>query len=531
MSDDFIRDLEEELVAAARFRAQRRSRRLRLPRLPRPAPAAVALCVALLALLAAVAAIALTRGDHNRASDERRVTPPPPGVVVPLPLMLRTVSCPDVDVRRRPARGELQDFALLQRAPRADDALLVDTESRLAVTSLEPTETRRADGRLLVVPSLGVAGGARCGSDEGLGVCLVEPSERWFRCFPIADVRAGRALTRTPAGENVGIVPDGIRQVTLTADGRMDRARVVDNVYEAQLDVPAGTKVTVRFDLADAPDCTREAAPELLSRVAALSDVPEPGLPLPRAAREILDEWHSQLDAVVDDAARFWGGGDGVEFWVVPVVPYGEPECAPATAVCVVAVVTDADRADAQCVLEHQGGDEAWRIGPLFEDRAAIYGVVPPGVTGARVTIGDATARVDARENVIGGVLPFPYHDGARTHVELLHGTSAPGAQAHSADRLVGVVDASASDGAAEDLLRRIGDAGYPTLDTITPGVKTQPRTAVHWRPGRATLADAERVAELVGADSVERITKAPGPPRPIAQTDAAIVVVVGSDS
>ena len=35
MSDDFVRDLEEELVAAARFRAHRRSRRIVLPRLPR----------------------------------------------------------------------------------------------------------------------------------------------------------------------------------------------------------------------------------------------------------------------------------------------------------------------------------------------------------------------------------------------------------------------------------------------------------------------------------------------------------------
>lgn len=45
---------------------------------------------------------------------------------------------------------------------------------------------------------------------------------------------------------------------------------------------------------------------------------------------------------------------------------------------------------------------------------------MPPGVTGAPVTSGGETARVPARENVIAGVLPFPYHDGKRVHVELL---------------------------------------------------------------------------------------------------------------
>ena len=55
---------------------------------------------------------------------------------------------------------------------------------------------------------------------------------------------------------------------------------------------------------------------------------------------------------------------------------------------------------------------------PLLPGNAAIYGVVGEGVSGARVSVGGRTARVAARANMIGGVLPFPYDDGVR--VELI---------------------------------------------------------------------------------------------------------------
>jgi hypothetical protein len=63
----------------------------------------------------------------------------------------------------------------------------------------------------------------------------------------------------------------------------------------------------------------------------------------------------------------------------------------------------------------------------------------------------------------------------------------------------------------------------------ITPGVKPQPATVVHRRPGQATRADAERVAELLGADAVEPIDDPERTPRPTRETRAPIVVVVGS--
>jgi hypothetical protein len=51
---------------------------------------------------------------------------------------------------------------------------------------------------------------------------------------------------------------------------------------------------------------------------------------------------------------------------------------------------------------------------------------VPDGVTGARVSIGGQPAEASARENVVGGVLPFPYSDTAKTRVVLLRGPQAP---------------------------------------------------------------------------------------------------------
>jgi hypothetical protein len=153
----------------------------------------------------------------------------------------------------------------------------------------------------------------------------------------------------------------------------------------------------------------RVVAPALLERVAALEG-PPPGVPLPRSARSVLDDWEWQLGAPVESGARFWGEHDGVGFWVVPVEPLGGGTCAPASRLCVIAVPEDAG-ADAWCArsIDDTGAD--WRLAPLLPDNAVLYGVVPDGVTGARVTIGDRTAVVEARDNVVGGVLPFPYED------------------------------------------------------------------------------------------------------------------------
>lgn len=160
-----------------------------------------------------------------------------------------------------------------------------------------------------------------------------------------------------------------------------------------------------------ADECRRAVAPQLLERVAALRRPPDRGLRLPPVALDALKSL--QLDTIIEARARFATVSEEVEFWVVPVVPLGSRECAPADAACVVAITPD-DRAGAECAISGERPRDATRLAPLRAGHAAIYGIVSDGVAGARVTSYGSTEQVEARDNVIGDVLPFPYEDGIR---------------------------------------------------------------------------------------------------------------------
>jgi len=428
--DRFIDDLEEELVEAARFRATRPRRRS--PHVP-----ARALAVAAgLALVAVVAAVALGRGgDEDRAAN---ATPPPADGFHPLVPMLAAVDCGGRAVRDEPASTVMPDIGLLQRAQRPDDALPDDLLDGLPVGALDRSEPRLARDRRLttrvhVVPSMAVSEDGRCDSNAGRGLCLVDERRGSFRCFGLTDVRAGRAVTRTPDGPIVGVVPDGIRRVIVTARGIvMAPVPVIDNVYEADYGVLAGTPVRIELPL-PAGGCARTVSSKLLERVAALRRAPQAGHRLPQAAIDHLRGPDRRLGAIVADAARFWGARAGVEFWVVPAVPSGKRGCAAASRVCVVAVPEGA-RADAWC--DDPANREGWRLAPLYAGNAVVLGIVPHRATGARVTIDDRTATVDARDNVMAGVLPFPHDDYATTSLSLSYERD-PGKP------VVGVVDAT----------------------------------------------------------------------------------------
>jgi len=136
---------------------------------------------------------------------------------------------------------------VLERPQRADDVLSAAALEQLPIGSVDPALTRRggSPGALTtihVVPARAVSVQGRCGQAALPGICLVETGLR-FRCFSAWEVGSGRALARAPLGLIVGLVPDGIAAVTLSARGRAVGADVIDNVYEAQLDVPAGTHV------------------------------------------------------------------------------------------------------------------------------------------------------------------------------------------------------------------------------------------------------------------------------------------------
>lgn len=517
MSDDFVRDLEAELVAAAQFRAARRRRPLRAGRGVAPLRAVGALLVAVAVVAVVVVAVfALVHGDGDRTADQPPAPPPPPTTATFKLLPLQPLaSCGDPARTDLPAAGPVPDIALLQRTQQPPDALAF-APSGLPIEGFDPTATRRAGyGRLRstvhVIPAQQVAVDGRCDGDDGPGLCLVVDEAR-FRCFAAADVQGGRAVAVRDDGWAVGVVPDGVARVTLSGNAAPVTVDVVANVYEARLDELPGTQIDVAFGRGGDDGCRRRVAPDLPYRVTALMEPAQPGYPLPRAALDVLNEWMWQLDAIVEDGARFWGGGDGVSFWVVPVVPRGAARCAPATRVCVVAV-PERGKADAQCALD--GKLEGWRLAPLLPGHAAIYGLVPDRVTGARVTIGSQTAEVDAGLNVIGGVLPFPYRDHPRSKVDLILDPLAPQPR-------VAVLDAG---GDARAIRRRLEDAGY---ETSAADMTPQERIVVYWRPGEVTREDTARVAGAVDADDRVAVDGVQPIPPEVLDIDAPVAVVVG---
>jgi len=521
--DRFMAELEEELVAAARFRAARRRPlpRPRVPALPRPPARAVrgALAgVAVLALVAGVAALARGGGE-----DPPQRPAAASGPSAPLVAMVEPARCFAGGAVGRPAIPALPYFSVFGYRQRADDELGPDTGDSLAVATYDPAETRlaangRRGTRLHLLPSLGVSAGRGCAADDGPGVCLVEDAAGRHRCFTIAAVRAGLAFARTERGSIAGVVPDGIGSVTLSAGGRRASARVADNVYEAELGVPPGTRVSVELARPGENGCARDVAPGLLRRVAALRRAPGDRL-LPMAGLNLLRDLPGIAEPV-ERGARYWGSDRGAAFWAVPVARDGSPGCAPAREACVVAV-TVGGRADAHC--SDRANRTGWMVARLYPAAAVVMGIVPRRATGARVAIGDQSAKVDARDNVVAGVLPFPYDGFAERRVEPTYGRDP-------AKPRVGVVDAAGRQGRyhAEYLLRRLGELGYPTVAAITPGINAQPDTDLYWWPGRTPGIEVGRLARLLEVDRVIRVDDPGHATGPVLRTDAPIVVAAG---
>jgi hypothetical protein len=511
--DRFLDDLEEELVAAARFRATRH-KPLPRPRLPRPPARLVrGVLAGALALAAIAAAVALALGGGDDPP-RRAATSGPSTELVP---MVSPPRCIARAYDKRPASPAIPYFSVFNRPQRIDDRLAGDLWESLPIASYDPRETRlaangRRGTRLHAIPSLGVSAEGGCAAGDGPGVCLLQDDAGRHRCFTIAAIRDGLAFARTERGSIVGIAADGVGRVTLTAGGRRASATVSGNVYEAELDVAPGTRVGVQLARVDEPGCEREVAPGLLDRVAALRRAPGEGL-VPMAALSLLRD-DPGIAEPVERGARFWGAAGGVDFWAIPVATADSGQCGPATAVCIVAVTTG-DRVDAECGLDRPRGRAAWRLAPLLRDHAVIYGTVPDGVTGARVTLDTLAGEIRARDNVLAAVLPFPYDAGAE--VELLRSPLRVTPR-------VGIVDAGGDAAALRD---RIAAAGFEPKGAIVPGVKRQPRTTVHWRPRQATLAEAAAVARAAGASELTRIGNRT--PLPVIEAAAPIVVVSGT--
>jgi hypothetical protein len=303
--NDFIADLEAELVSAARRRASRR----RLPR-PRLAPVIALAAVALAALL-------VIRGvDRSQTADDRPAPQFGQSIAVIVPAALDTAAthqeCEHAEgwTAYAPADPALSVFAR-SRAPA--DALPGVADWLPATFVLE--QASRHVGDLWVVPVVG----PNCrGSRDTLvgGVCLVARAEHPVaRCFSDAEVNAGKAIALTAPGTVAGIVPDGFTAVSvdgITAD-------VADNVFQAQVaGVEAGHQVRVR--LAGVP---RVCAPSQRA-YAAVPALGQPPTGNPTRDLEIAMADNGNRGAW-RDSAREITSRDGLHVWVVPDEPCDRP--------------------------------------------------------------------------------------------------------------------------------------------------------------------------------------------------------------
>lgn len=390
---DFIADLERELVAAARRRATGRRRVVVRPRLR---PATVAAVVALAALL--FAALVVVRGldDGTRPGDERPSVPPQRGVTLALPAAEAARPCPGT--RQRVMAGGAPEgvgLSVYKRPQTEDDALPslpgADSYSWVPLGTIHPDTSRlaapgRFDIELRVVAGAEPRHGGSCEGElvADLGVCLVVGHGRpSVKCFPNADVEAGRALAVTGSGVVHGIVPDGIASVTLRWDGGAHTVAVRDNVVEARLPLEAGDTVGIEVQPSDA--C--RPSPELLEAVPALRDAGWDRLPS------------------VDGGKWQWGrrvGGDELDLWVVA-------PCDEADSACVVAIYDERETSQ-QCGTAAQIRAEGmWSPLPVG-GRLGVAGLAPPGASRAQVILDGRDHReVPIDGGVFATILPVAH--------------------------------------------------------------------------------------------------------------------------
>ena len=483
MSDDFVRDLEDELVAAARFRAARRARRLPALRrasvarggAPRRAGAGRRAAAPRRARPRCGVRRRPCRVRDRRRADAHRTRRRRPrrerAAAGARSRSRRWRRCRAAAPRRgdQPAADRLPPMAIFERAQQEPDGLPSTVEpDELPLTGYDARETRRPgiDAEVTLVPSRGVRDG--CTDDDGPGCLRRRRDARTRRLRAasppptsarprgrVAQLGAGAARRRRPRRGRRGHA-DGRRRPRHGA-GRGQRVR----------GDPAGRPAR------DAGEADAAAAGQLRSRrragAARPRDRPARSARARAHARTRRDRRRSPSRAVStrsrSTARGYWGGGDGVDYWAVPVVTGGDP-CAPATEVCVVA--ESEQGADALCSDGPDAGAAKWRIAPLPGGRAV--GLRPragPRDRGRRCARATGPREVDAGLNVFGGVLPFAVADDAAPERRGRRTRGSIGEPASAWSTAAAMRSTSPTDSRARASRR---------LATVTPGVKAQPR-------------------------------------------------------
>lgn len=252
---DFVSQLEQELLSAARRRAKARRR---LPRLNlRPV-------LALAALAAALAAVFVVA---RPAREPEPPATPPAGFTLPPADRQAPCEAGGQEPTGEPAPDAVfKHIELLRRMP-SDDRLPVGLRGErnlpygtwLPVGSVGAgTERKPLDtSRFYVLPTGDVrTGPLGCGPTQsrGPGACLIFGADPVFtRCFTIAEIEAGRAFTlvdvsRTGA-QVLGLVPDGVGQVDFKSGRVHALLPVRENAVQEYLgDLKATDGVTIELD-------------------------------------------------------------------------------------------------------------------------------------------------------------------------------------------------------------------------------------------------------------------------------------------
>jgi hypothetical protein len=376
--NDFMADLETELVAAARRRAAGRRR------VPRPRLTALAAAAAL--VLVALAAFAAVRGiDSSGTGDERPATPPPspgPGVAVTLPA---AVVAADADRCAQAVGGYAPAGVRLSVFDRPETAAdRVDGDLSWLPTSMyAPGSVRQAAPGLHLV----LAGVTErpCADPQVFqaGACVIVGRAQAGRCFTGAQIASGAAVTLF-RGTAYGIVPDGVESVDLSWDGGGTVASVRDNAYVVA-GVPAGERV--RIVPSGAPEgCTPSAA---AYDAAPALRLPAEGTP-PRALDTAMQQLGSRGEWLAH--ARHLTTRTGLEIWVAPDMPCDRAEQRPER-VCVLVVA--ADRPGLACSTPGDIARRGW-----VQSGRVVAGFAPAGMRTAEIrTVGSNDVELVAIEH------------------------------------------------------------------------------------------------------------------------------------
>jgi hypothetical protein len=496
MTDDFLKDFEGELRAAAERRqgAADRPRRPWLTRVLVPA-------VAVASVAAFVLAVVLAGGSDPGEETVAATGPTGPDSVSAtfvLSALTAGSACNDPQQRRSdPSPDRIVDsMAVLRRTQHSPDGVSDNEAARLPVTQYDPRATRAVSGlgeRVLLVPSPAVNAPCGGGQHAGPGVCVVVHAANG--CYAVTDVLEARALSLVEPGRVVGLAPDGVDQVFVESGGDRTVATVVENTFLAELPgVKQGDRVTVRhmrraLDTCTPPPAMRELIP-VLDRPA------DPG-GVPPAVRQSL---RADLDSrIAAKYARIAGGGDGVTYWIVPWLKC-EDEATDHDTVCVYPLFEGQEQGGGGgrvCATaeELESGKGSWIHFPLPDGGDAVAGFAPPGTTSAflRINRDDYGTELPVEDGVFAGTLVGHALKGEVGGLTVKFDTP----QATGTGPQVSVLNGTTAAGRAEEVMAELVNVNYRRGDIVNAPDQDVELTTVYYRDGFQWLGD--RIAIYLG--------------------------------